>query len=58
MDQLKEIEDRHEDHLEGITAPRSKPPSAHRRAVRPGECMRLVRVPGGFAYVADEPTAR
>lgn len=54
MYQLKEIGVRHE----RIEAAHSKRPSAHRNgASRPGACLRLVRVPGGFAYVADEPAS-
>ncbi|HEX2182189.1 MAG TPA: hypothetical protein VHH10_07865 [Rubrobacteraceae bacterium] len=49
---LKEVEARREP-LEKTTDRR---PSTHRNgAARPGACLRLVRVPGGFAYVADEP---
>jgi hypothetical protein len=51
MYRLKEIEDRHE----RVEEADDRHPSARREATRPGACMRIVRVPGGFAYVADEP---
>jgi hypothetical protein len=52
MYQLREIESRHE----RLGEAGSKRLAARRNgAARPGAYLRVVRVPGGFAYVADEP---
>ena len=56
MYQLKEIESRHEHGRERLEEAEIKRLTARRiGAARPGAYLRVVRVPGGFAYVADEP---
>ena len=56
MYQLREIESRHEHGHERLGEAEMKRLDAHRDgATRPGAYLRVVRVPGGFAYVADEP---
>lgn len=52
MYQLREIESRHE----WLAEAEMKRLDARRNvAARPGAYLRVVCVPGGFAYVADEP---
>ena len=52
MYQLRKIESRHERLGE---AGSKRLPVRRNGAARPGAYLRVVRVPGGFAYVADEP---
>jgi hypothetical protein len=52
MYQLKEIESRHERLVE---AGSKHLPARRNESARPGAYLRVVRVPGGFAYVADRP---
>ncbi len=52
MYQLRKIESRHERLGE---AGSKRLPARRNGAARPGAYLRVVRVPGGFTYVADEP---
>ena len=56
MYRLREIESRHEHGHDRLGEAEMKRLDARRNvAARPGAYLRVVRVPGGFAYVADEP---
>jgi hypothetical protein len=56
MYHLREIESRHVHGHERFGVAEIKRLDARRNgAARPGTYLRVVRVPGGFAYVANEP---
>jgi hypothetical protein len=54
MYQLRKIESRHERLGE---AGSKRLPARRNGAARPGAYLRVVRLPGSFAYVADAPAA-